>query len=505
MADPGNLGQLKTEEWEHLQQLADRLEQALTGADSADLTQFLPEPGTPHRLVYLHELIKTELEIRCRRNKTVSLDEYLRRYPELGAADALPADLVYEEYRVRHRYGDKPPLDVYRQRFPAQYEQLRKLEQKDPVATVYGTTSPGTVSAPSNDRRTDPTAKATGPTNPAPEPLAPDTLSNAPPLPPPAPKPPAAPKPPGSGSSQMLPGGSYEQLDRIGKGQFGEVYRARTTGGVLVAVKKIFRSIDDESSQREIKALKRVRDLRHPFLLQTFDFYPFDDKLIIVMELADGSLQDRFKECRAKGLPGIPADELLAYFTEAAEALDYLREQKLAHRDVKPQNLLHVKGHAKLADFGIARTQENTVDHTMNVGGTPAYMPPEMWRGDISVHSDQYSFAVAWYEMRTGRRAFHGMTPVDIAHQHLTGKPDLSGVKEAEQRVLLKALAKKPDDRYPSCKAFVQDLAQALAPGTKEARPVPPRSPRQVMLLTAALVVVAAAVLAGLLALHFFF
>jgi serine/threonine protein kinase/formylglycine-generating enzyme required for sulfatase activity len=495
VADPGNLGQLKTEEWEHLQQLADRLEQALTAADSADLTQFLPEPGTPHRLVYLHELIKTELEIRCRRNQAVSLDEYLRRYPELGAADALPADLVYEEYRVRHRYGDKPPLDVYRQRFPAQFEQLKKLEQKDPVATIYGTTAPGTVSGPSGDRRTDPTAKGTGPTNPAPEPLAPETLSNAPPVPKPPPPPPA--RPPGPSSSQMLPGGSYEQLDRIGKGQFGEVYRARTTGGVLVAVKKIFRSIDDDSSQREIKALKRVRDLRHPFLLQTFDFYPFDDKLIIVMELADGSLVDRFKECREAGKPGIPAGELLAYFAEAAEALDYLREQKLSHRDVKPQNLLHLKGHAKLADFGIARTQENTVDHTMNVGGTPAYMPPEMWRGDISVHSDQYSFAVTWYEMRTGRRIFHGKTQVDIAHQHLTDKPDVSGVPEPEQRVLLKALAKKPDERYPSCKAFVQDLAQALAPKPAPS-PTPPRSRWQATLLTAALVV-AASVLAAVL------
>jgi serine/threonine protein kinase len=495
VADPNNLGQLKTEEWEHLQQLADRLEQALTDADSADLTQFLPAPGTPHRLVYLHELIKTELEIRCRRSKTVSLDEYLRRYPELGAADTLPADLIYEEYRVRHRYGDKPPLDTYRQRFPGQFEQLKKLEQQDPVATIYGTASPGTVALPNSNPRTDPTAKATGPTQPAPEQSAPETLSEAPPVPK-SPPPPA--KPPGASASQTLPGGSYEQLERIGKGQFGEVYRARTTGGVLVAVKKIFRSIDDESSQREIKALQRVRDLRHPFLLQTIDFYPYDDKLVIVMELADGSLLDRFKECRAAGQPGIPADELLAYYVEAAEALDYLRQQRLAHRDVKPQNLLHLKGHAKLADFGIARAQENTLDHTMNVGGTPAYMPPEMWRGDVSVHSDQYSFAVTWYEMRTGRRVFHGKTQVDIAQQHLTEKPDVSGVPEAEQRVLLKALAKKPDERYPSCKAFVQDLALALAP-KKEAPPPPPPWPRwQVALLTVALVVVASALAAVL-------
>src|SRR5262249_57330311 len=64
--------------------------------------------------------------------------------------------------------------------------------------------------------------------------------------------------------------------------------------------------------------------------------------------LADGSLVDRFRECKDAGLPGIPAAELLHYFTEAAEALDFLRKEKMAHRDIKPANLLHVKGHAKV-------------------------------------------------------------------------------------------------------------------------------------------------------------
>jgi hypothetical protein len=206
------------------------------------------------------------------------------------------------------------------------------------------------------------------------------------------------------------------------------------------------------------------------------------------MELADGSLQDRFKEYRAKGQSGIPPEELLAYFSEAAEALDYLRKEKLAHRDIKPQNLLHLKGHAKVADFGVARHQENTVDHTMNVGGTPAYMPPEMWRGDISVHSDQYSFAVAWYEMRTGRRVFDAKTPIDIAQQHLSGTPDVSGVPPAEQQVLLRALAKDPAQRYPGCKEFVQDLAVTLRP---KAAPPPPSRRMTTMLLTVALTVTA--------------
>src|SRR5262249_37459863 len=157
----------------------------------------------------------------------------------------------------------------------------------------------------------------------------------------------------------------YQLMERIGRGAFGDVYRALAPGGVVVAVKRMFRSIDDETSQRERQALEKIRDLRHPFLLQTHSFRAFEDRLVIVMELADGSLEDRLKECRAAGLPGIPEEELLRYFTEAAEALDYLHQQKLSHRDIKPQNLLHLQGHAKVADFGIARTQENPVDHTL--------------------------------------------------------------------------------------------------------------------------------------------
>ena len=489
MAESGNLGQLKTQEWEHLQELADQLEEALNKSEDTDLTRFLPPAGSPHRLVFLHELIKTELEIRCRRSKTVSLDEYVRRYPELGSADMLPVDLVYEEYRVRHRFGDKPPLEIYERRFPKQYEQLKKREKQEPVGTIYNTVSPNTLVSPAPP----PSTAAKLPESPlqatSSEPAAPDTLSNAPPLPSKL-RVPVPPKASISGSSQSLRGGEdYQQLERIGKGQFGEVFRGLAPGGVPVAIKRIFRSMDDESSQRELKALERIRELRHPFLLMTHKFEPLEDRLIIVMELADGSLQERFKECREKGLPGIPVDELLAYYTEAAEALDYLREQKLAHRDIKPQNLLHLKGHAKVADFGVARSQENTVDHTMNVGGTPAYMPPEMWRGDISVHSDQYSFAVTWYEMRTGRRMFHGKTQVDIAHQHLTEKPDLSGVPEPEQKVLLRALAKVPDQRYPSCKDFVQALTEAVRPKEKTAPPPSPTRRWAIALMTVALTV----------------
>ena len=492
MPEAGNLGQLKTQEWQRLQNLADQLENALAEADSVDLSRFLPPPGAPQRLVFLHELIKTEMEIRCRRRKTVSLDEYLTRYPELGPTESLSVDLIYEEFRIRHRHGDKPPLDVYRKRFPAQFEQLRQLEKKDPVATLYSTALPKIAPAAGFDKTAG--TRNASPLWPTPCRLkrcaAPGAAAAAPTVtwPPPSVDP----------TAQMLPpGDGYQLLERIGKGQFGEVYRGLAPGGVIVAIKRILRSIDDDSCQRELKALEKLRELNHPYLLQTHKYSALEDRLVIVMELADGSLRDRFKECTTAGLSGIPADELLRYFGEAAEALDYLREQKLSHRDIKPENLLRLKGHAKVADFGVARHQENSVDQTMHVAGTAAYMPPEMWRGEISLHSDQYSFAATWYEMRAGHRIFGGKTQIDIAHQHLSDKPTLSDVPEAEQQVLLRALAKKPEERYPSCKAFVEDIACPADSSAAAAAP-PPIAPRAraTLLLTVALVVVASVLFA---------
>src|SRR5207245_8848979 len=140
MTRPADLGVLKSIEWNQLQELADRFEKACVEAgpkaDLIDLGAFLPPLGDPLRTVALHELIKTDLEIRWRRGQTVPLERYLDRFPELGAAGTLPPELIYEEYCVRQRHGDKPDLGSYQPRFPQQFAEVQRLAREQPIQTV---------------------------------------------------------------------------------------------------------------------------------------------------------------------------------------------------------------------------------------------------------------------------------------------------------------------------------------------------------------------------------
>ena len=112
-------------------------------------------------------------------------------------------------------------------------------------------------------------------------------------------------------------------------------------------------------AEQELKALKRVKQVRHPYLLALDRYDIIDGRLMIVMELADCNLWDRFRECRDQRLPGIPRDELLRYMEEAAEVLDLMNDQyQLQHLDIKPQNLFLLYNHVKVADFGLVKDLE---------------------------------------------------------------------------------------------------------------------------------------------------
>lgn len=259
---------------------------------------------------------------------------------------------------------------------------------------------------------------------------------------------------------EPIPG--YKLLERLGQGGFGEVWKAEAPGGILKALKFVHGDLDslNESSgaEQELKALSRVKTVRHPFILSLERYDIVDGRLIIVMELADHNLWDRFRTCRQQGHPGIPRDELLRYMSEAAEALDLMNlEYQLQHLDIKPQNLFLVRHHVKVADFGLVKDFEG-LKAAVTGGVTPTYAAPETFEGWASRACDQYSLAIVYQELLTGQRPFQGKNAHQLMFQHLQAAPDLSPLPPADRPIIGKALAKHPDQRFPSCEALVAAL-----------------------------------------------
>jgi eukaryotic-like serine/threonine-protein kinase len=284
-------------------------------------------------------------------------------------------------------------------------------------------------------------------------------------------------------SQEELPGPlkGYRLIERLGRGGFGEVWKVEAPGGLMKAAKFVFGDLDamDEDSrpaEQEAKALERVKGIRHPYILSLEQFRIIDGQLIIVMELADRNLWDRFRECRGQGLLGIPRDELMRYMEETAEALDLMNNHyQIQHLDVKPQNLFLVFNHIKVADFGLAKVLEG-VKATVTGGVTPVYAAPETFEGWVSRYSDQYSLSIVFQELLTGQRPFNGTNTRQLLMQHINGTPDMAALPPADRLVIGRALAKKPDDRWPSC----TELVRALKLGGLPAPPITPQVTPQV-------------------------
>jgi serine/threonine protein kinase len=274
--------------------------------------------------------------------------------------------------------------------------------------------------------------------------------------------------------SQAEPIPGYRLIERLGGGGFGEVWKAEAPGGLLKAIKFVYGDLctaDDEEgvrAEQELKAMSRVKTVRHPYILSLERYDIIDGQLIIVMELADRNLWDRFRECRSQGLPGIPRDELLSYLTETSEALDLMnKEYQLQHLDIKPQNLFLVHNHIKVADFGLVKDLEGMVA-SVTGGVTPVYAAPETFDGWISRYCDQYSLAIVYQELLTAQRPFSGTNVRHLILQHLQGVPDLTPLPPGDREPIARALAKKPEDRFPSCQALVRALREAE--GSKSAK-----------------------------------
>ncbi len=407
------LGRLTDEEWRELNARADQFAAVTADNPDADWEELLAGLSPGLRYAVLIEFLKIALHEGWARGRTPVLADFLFRFREFDDPRRIPAHLIVEEVRVRKAHGDPFDADEYVRRYPDHLSEIKELMKGAETAT------PRTV------------ADAAG-----------ESVS--------------VPRDPSS-DTQLTAAGNYSMHQELGRGQFGKVYKAVAPGGVDVAIKVIARAADGNEARKERGALQLVKNIRHPHLLPVLAYWEKDNNLYIVMELADGTLGDRLKSATPGRKTPMEKATLVKIIGEAATALDFLHSKNLLHRDIKPANILLVNDFAKLADFGLARAQNPTAT-AGTFAGTPAYMAPESWAGRFGPASDQYSLALSYAELRFGKRLIDGDDFVAVMTQHLEHIPEMPGLPAKEQAALRRALAKKPEDRFPTCVAFAKAL-----------------------------------------------
>jgi serine/threonine protein kinase len=262
--------------------------------------------------------------------------------------------------------------------------------------------------------------------------------------------------------------GRFEIVDEIGHGGMGVVYRARQISlDRIVALKMLSTELinDVEFRERFRQEARIIARLSHPNIIQVHDIYDIegeDGGFCIVMEYLDGhSLRDQLR-----ALARFPVGRAVAIARQVLSGLAYAHEQGIVHRDVKPDNIMMLSGdRVKLMDFGIARLSESTIrTHTGVTMGTPQYMSPEQAAGrPVDARSDIYSLGLVLYAMITGEPPFTGDSPVMVALKHIQDVPrrpseTVPTIPPALDAVIMKALAKNPDDRHATAREFREAL-----------------------------------------------
>ena len=259
--------------------------------------------------------------------------------------------------------------------------------------------------------------------------------------------------------------GNYRLTRLLGKVGFAEVYLGEHLRlGTQAAVKVLYTRLasPDEAAGFFLEA-QTIAHLKHPNIVRVLDFDVQDDTPFLVMDYAVGGT---LRQHHPRG-SALPLPTVINYVKQVANALQYAHDQKLIHRDVKPENmLLGEREELLLSDFGIALiAQSSRYQGTQDMAGTIAYMAPKQIQGKPRSASDQYALGVVVYEWLSGDRPFHGSF-TEIAVQHsITPPPSLREkvptiLPDVEQ-VVMTALAKEPKVRFMSVQAFAKALEQA--------------------------------------------
>jgi eukaryotic-like serine/threonine-protein kinase len=274
--------------------------------------------------------------------------------------------------------------------------------------------------------------------------------------------------------------GDYRLLRLIGSGGMGEVYLAEDTRiARQVAVKVVRSELDPYPNapasqdaarlfQREMKA---IAALDHPNILPLIDFGEQSINrgmftYLVMPYRPEGSLVDWL---HTRGGILLPSEEVVSLVLQAAEALQHAHDRQIVHLDVKASNFLVRTREGRepdllLTDFGIARFSTATSTASQSIRGTPSAMAPEQWAGQPVAASDQYALAVMTYQLLTGTVPFQGNMQ-QMMYKHIHEPPQRPGayntrISPAMDASLLRALAKRPEERFPSVRAFGEALRQ---------------------------------------------
>ena len=313
-------------------------------------------------------------------------------------------------------------------------------------------------------------------------PAAPAPKPEPAPLPAPAPKPAPAAKP----KAPSGPGsfGRYQLLEKIAAGGMAEVYKARMSGeegfAKIVAIKRILPHMadNDDFITMFIDEAKLAAQLTHNNIIHIYDLGKEDAYHYIAMEYVEGKdLRSILKTSTEKGYP-LPVELALFVASKVANALDYAhrrmgldgKELNLVHRDVSPQNvLISFEGDIKLCDFGIAKAATKVQQTQAGaLKGKLQYMSPEQaWGKKVDRRTDIFSLGVVLYEMLTGERLFSGDTDLTILEQVRDARSESPSVKNPDvpkkvDQIVLKALAKNPQDRYQNASEMEKDINSVL-------------------------------------------
>src|SRR5919197_50452 len=303
--------------------------------------------------------------------------------------------------------------------------------------------------------------------------------------------------------------GAYEIQDYVGRGAMGVVFRAYHEGLARMGAVKVLQVLapDPDASARFRREAQAIAQMRHPNILNVFDFGEYEGVPYMIVEFVPGgSLQERLK----RG-PELRQETVIKLLRGVAAALDYAHGLGVVHRDVKPANVLLGKDENPiLADFALAKLLAASSVKTMSGApiGTPAYMAPEqVVGGAIGPASERYALATMAYEMLTGTVPFEGDNVLELLYAHVHRQPPPASSRNRElgpalDAVLERGLAKDPEKRWETSAALVDALDEALKPAPQPAPvvapavaatmavPKPPRRMRAPLLVALAIVLV---------------